>query len=233
MRSNFKELINHAFESVDDSAEKKPTSNKEHEIVIYAKIGDVEGLSKAKSKESHEQWEVKTPKGRVRVRKTMKADIESTYVLTFKTKDTEMGVSGNIEQNFDIDEKMFESFKALSDQGMIKDRYLFEVESVRVSGTDGERDILVKNMNYEVDVFFTTDETGKKTFAPWCKIDLEINPLMDEIQENHTDIGNFTLLIKAVKLPFVPSDMLLSTDQDVNTKEQISKLYDQYFLTKK
>ena len=88
-------------------------------------------------------------------------------------------------------------------------------------------------MCYEVDVFFTTDEAGNKTYSPWCKIDLEIDPLIQEIEKNHSDIGNFTLLIKAVKLPFVPSDMLLSTDEDVTVKEQIKNLYDKYFLTKK
>jgi hypothetical protein len=144
-----------------------------------------------------------------------------------------MGVQGNIEKTFEIDSEMFESFKALSDQGMIKERFLFPVQSVKVSNDAGMQDIQVEGMDYEVDVFYVIDEQGNKTYKPWCKIDLEIDPLIKQIETNHSDIGKFTLLIKAIALPFNPSDMLLSTDEDVNVKEQITRLYDEFFLTKK
>lgn len=227
-----RDLMSLAFE---DAAVVEPAVQREDEVVMYCEVKDLEGLSKAKSKESHEQWEIKTTAGRVRIRKTVKDGLEPTFDLTFKTKSQTNSVTGNIEKTFPIDVAMFDAFKAVSDQGMIKDRYLFEVQSVQVTTSEGLKDISVENMHYEVDMFVKpgvhTEEEGR--YQPWCKIDLEVNPLLDAINTGHPDIGDFSLNIKVRNLPIEFGDIVLSTDEDVVTKDRITKLYDAYFLTKK
>lgn len=228
--NQYKRMFQKAFEEAN---QEKPVINGEHEVAIYGKIGDFDGLQTADSKESHEQWEIKVPKGRVRVRKTAKDGLAPTFSLTFKTKTVSMGINGNEEKTFDISEEMFQSFKALSDQGMIKDRYLFPVNMVQVSNASGVQDIHIPDMNYEVDVFYSLDHDGNKSYKPWAKVDLELDPLMLIIQRSHPDIGEFNLNIKASKLPIDLTEVMISTDEDPVTKERISRLYDEFFLTKK
>lgn len=201
---------------------------REDEVVFYCRIGDPEQLSKAQSKEAQEQWEIKTKHGRVRVRKSTKPDLEPVYELTFKKKDNVAGVSGGIEQNFVIDETMFESFKVLAEAGMVKDRYNFQVSTITIQTSEGLKDIEVPDMMYEVDAFKKI-EGG---YHEWCKIDLEVNPLIDEIEKNHPEIKDFSLIVKTINLPFKPLDVVLDYGDDQIVKDQIIKLYDDYFLTK-
>ena len=59
----------------------------EEEITIYAKIGNMEGLTQASMIEPQEQAEVKTPRGRIRIRKitlngrqpVLRVDHQATY----------------------------------------------------------------------------------------------------------------------------------------------------------
>ncbi len=221
------------FNVFENLTEDKPVVNSEHELVLYGKITDPKGLEHAVSFESHEQWEIKVPKGRVRIRKTTKPNLAPTFSLTFKQKSSSMGVNGNIETTFNIEEEMFNSFKSLADQGMIKDRYLFAVQTVQVSNETGLSDIHIPDMNYEVDVFYTLDDQGNKAYKDWVKVDVELDSLMQIIQKSHPDIGEFNLNIKASVLPIGLTEIILSTDEDPVSKEKISKLYDDYFLTKK
>lgn len=227
---NLKHLMSLAFEEQTNA-----TTQREDEVVMYCEVKDETGLAHAKSKESHEQWEIKTDAGRVRIRKTVKEGLVPSFDLTFKTKSETSGIKGNIEKTFSIDSEMFESFKAIASQGMIKDRYLFEVQSVQVKTSEGVKDIVVSGMHYEVDMFIKpgafSEQEGR--YQAWCKIDLEVNPLLDEINKNHPEIGDFALNIKVRGLPINFGDIILSTDEDVVTKDRISKLYEQYFLTKK
>lgn len=232
--NNLKSLLNAAFE--DAELENGSVKEKrEDEVVMYCEVQNEEGLSKAKSKESHEQWEIKTDNGRVRIRKTVRDGVEPIFDLTFKTKDSTKGIDGNIEKTYSIDSDMFESFKICATQGMIKDRYLFEVQKIQVKTSEGLKDIEVPDMFYEVDMFIKPGviaETEAK-YEPWCKIDLEVNPLLELIDKNHPEIGEFSLNIKVRTLPIQFGDVIISTDTDVVTKDRITKLYDEYFLTTK
>lgn len=229
MRSCLEELT----EEATTTTEPAPTENKTHredEIVLYSKITNFEGLKAATSKESHEQWEIKTRLGRVRVRKTTKEGIDPTFDLTFKTKSMNAGIEGNEESDpLPIDQIFFDSFKAMSESGMVKDRYCFPVEKTKVSNASGVQEIQVSDMFYEVDVYFNEDGSYNEN----VKIDLEVNPLLDQINENHKDLGDFKLLIKVSHLPFNPTDVIISHAASESDKKIISNLYDTVFLKKK
>lgn len=208
-------------------AENKATAQ-EDEVVIYCKITDFDGLKQAISKEQHEQWEIRSDKGRMRVRKTIKDGLNPTYDITYKVKVPDSTISSNHESTFEITEEQFNTFKSIASIGMVKDRFNFNVNSVRIDTESGIRDVETHGLVYEVDVF--KDEQGN--YKEWCKIDLEVNKLLDDINTNNKDIKQFSLLIKTINLPFKPTDNIMD-NKDPVIKKQIEKLYDDYFLTKK
>ena len=216
-------------EQVSETPPVQGNTKREDELVLYAKITDFEGLKAATGKESQEQWEVKSAHGRVRVRKTSKEGIDPTFDLTFKTKSSNAGIEGSLETTYDIDEAMFESFKQISENGMVKDRFFYEVAKVTVKNASGVQDIQVTDMFYETDVFFNEDGSYNEN----VKIDLEVNKLLDKINETHKDIGEFKLIVKVMHLPFKPKDVILSKNASESDKKIIQNLYDTVFLKKK
>lgn len=216
-------------EQVSETPPAQGNTKREDELVLYAKITDFEGLKAATGKESQEQWEVKSEYGRIRVRKTSKEGIDPTFDLTFKTKSSNAGIEGNLETTYDIDEAMFESFKQISENGMVKDRFFYEVAKVTVKNASGMQDIQVTDMFYETDVFFNEDGSYNEN----VKIDLEVNKLLDKINETHKDIGEFNLIVKVMHLPFKPKDVILSKNASESDKKIIQNLYDTVFLKKK
>ena len=131
----------------------------ELEKVYYAKIVDVKQLEGAAKKTHQEQWtlkpEVEIP-GCVRVR----ANDDSAYVITVKAAKNEV--------ELETTKDMFELFKSISNNGMIKDRFEFPID---VEAFANEEDKAAwKDLKWEVDVYFNEDGT----YAEWCKIDLEV-----------------------------------------------------------
>lgn len=136
----------------------------EIERVFYARISDWEQLSTAKSRVYQEQWQCKIPKsdknagqGNLRVRKIAAVDdIDSDkaqYVFALKMKAGQTG--SNVEVEEETTKDMFLLMQYLADQGMIKDRYTFEIEN--------------SECVWEVDLFRKPDGS----YHEWCKIDLE------------------------------------------------------------
>ena len=208
------------------SDEKKP--HREDEIVFYAKMSNPDGLKLASAKEAQEQWEVKTQKGKVRVRKTTKDGLEPTYEMTFKKKSANAGLEGSIEQSNPCSEDIFNSFKSIANSGMIKDRYKFPVTSVQIKTASGLSDIEIEDVFYEVDVFFNPDNT----YNLWVKIDLEMNDILDGLKVSQPDLGEFNLNVKLLNLPFKPVEVIINKDISDEDKARVDKLYDEVFLSK-
>ena len=131
----------------------------ETEKVFYASIDSANVLLAADDVEHQEQYQVFIPKtdlnkqaGRLRVRATTKKDGVPVYVLTFKTKASS---GGDHETSQVISEDVFQQVKLIASNGMIKDRYFFNISD--------------RSEKWEVDVFKMSD--GK--VANWCKIDYE------------------------------------------------------------
>lgn len=141
---------------------------KETEFVFYARIVNMEELQQAQSVESHEQWEIQAPKternavsGRLRIRKTDKGDSGNPeFVLTTKTKTAD---GHSIEVSVPTTHANFVQFQYLSESGMIKDRYVFEIEG--------------SECVWEVDVFKKPDGS----YYEWCKIDLEFDAPLEKL----------------------------------------------------
>lgn len=130
----------------------------EREVVFYARLMDASFLKTASSFEHQEQWQVRIPKtannlseGRMRVRKTTTADGKVEYVQTLKLRIKE----GEQETSVLVTEDIFEQFKQLSEDGMVKTRYVFDIEG--------------REEKWEVDVFKVPNGNA----ARWCKIDYE------------------------------------------------------------
>jgi len=145
--------------ALEEASDGKAVQEVEH--VIYGRITDFDQLKDAASMETQEQWEVRIPKtdknagkGSIRVRKTVIAGGDPTYVITTKIPTNADG--DKMELPLPSNESNFIQFKFLAEQGLIKNRYHFPIV-----GTD---------MVWEVDVF--PKEGGG--YHEWCKIDLEV-----------------------------------------------------------
>lgn len=157
-----------------ESATPDGQTKAEKEIVIFGQIVDFDELKKADRKEKQEQWEIRSKSnenlygGCIRIRKTEIEESDSrynsgvTYVLTIKTFKPDKGdlLETEVELGSEVGANMLEEFKKLSEGGMIKTRYYFNV-------ADQDPD---SSLVWEVDVYY--DENGEP--KSWCKIDLEV-----------------------------------------------------------
>lgn len=218
-----------SFEAEVVTPETPQTSKREDEVVIYAKINDFTGLKKAQSKESHEQWEVKAPFGRIRIRKTTIAGLEPTYKQAIKRKDDYVGIAGGTELETVTDQAAFDAFRAIADAGMIKDRYVFVPTQVKSSGPDGASPMADVDLKYEVDVF----PDGHGGYHQWCKIDIEVNNLLDKIAATQGSGKKIKLTFAISGLPFKPSEIVVGSSEKLEDKTLIDTLYNDIFRVKK
>ena len=212
--------------ALEDSA----GTNKEIEIVIYAEIGDFEGLRRADFTEEHEQLETSFIKGqRCRCRKVT-TDHKVEHFITFKipTEGTE-GAESYKEVTSFIDADFFEQFKAVAERSLKKIRYTFNSEKVELS-VDNENErktITIPNVQYEVDVY-----TGKDGgIINWCKIDIEVDSVLDYLNEKFPDIDGLKLNLKVSHLPFKPTNSILSTTTNEDQQNFIHELWEKFNLT--
>ncbi len=131
----------------------------ELEKVYYCKIANFEQLDGAAKKIHQEQWtlkpEVDIP-GCVRVR----ANDDKEYILTVKCIKNEVELVATKD--------MFEAFRGISNNGMIKDRFEFPIDVEQFANEEDKT--AWKDLKWEVDVYFNEDGT----YAEWCKVDLEV-----------------------------------------------------------
>lgn len=203
----------------------------ETEITLYGQITNFEGLKEAKSKETHEQYEIKpsnTEKGRFRVRKTTYNSGEIKYVLTIKIKSDSNVGRANSERNIDIDEGTFEDFKLMSSEGMLKDRYTFEVSSIATKDSqDNATDVdITEPTVWEIDVY--PDESGG--YAPWVKIDLELDGILKALEAKGVKNTSVNLSVNPKKLPIGLTNIIENNDE---TKGFITDLYNKHFMNAK
>lgn len=184
----------------------------EYEIEIYLEGFDIEEIkAQASSQEVQEQWGIYVPKtdanasgGSMRVRRTDTADGVSKFEHT--TKLERIG-AGKPEHEVEAHPDLFEMYKLMADQGLIKTRY-----NVPAELTSGVKYVL------EVDVFY--NKLGE--LVPWCKIDAEF-PEGSEVTLTKEDI------------PFSYTDIIIATPEqkgeDKDLSKRIGSLYAKYFRT--
>lgn len=182
------------------------TSAHEKEHTLYAKLPDQSGLKGASSMEHQEQWELRIPKtDQIPGEGAMR--VRKTWADGTEgeyTRATKIRVSDDdkIEMVLASNHNEFLAFRFIAPQGMIKDRYHFPV-----TGTD---------LVWQVDMF--PKEGGG--YHPWCKIDLEVDDLDAALPELPLDFEDVILPKRFKKI------------EDAEWEAQVTKLYDDYFLTK-
>lgn len=200
----------------------------ENELVIYAKIGNREGLSQAVGVFHQEQAQIRAPRGRIRVRMERPDDGEWSYVMTTKKGFKKVnGVQECDEENKDIDAGAYAMFRSVCDCFQRKTRYIFNIENISISAPNFTGTLTVPNMKYEVDVFFKADGTQSE----WCKIDVEVDALHKALADAGISIGALKtdLVVKLSQLPFQPKDAFMEDPNNPKTKELISAIFDNEF----
>lgn len=203
----------------------------EIELCFYARITKPAGLSSAADSEDHEQWEyVAVPRedgskrGKMRVRKTTRTD-GTKYEQTIKLPKQEAGMEGMEEYPVPITEEAFKAWKiAFGDTGNLKTRYVFISKNVKL--TYGEREVELPEIRYEVDVLRRID--GKR--SKWCKIDIEIDHLLDHLNDQHPDLTKFDLKIKLSSLPLGLENIIEATTTDEEERAAISNFWKAFSL---
>jgi hypothetical protein len=210
-------------------------ANTEREITIYARVGDPDGLNQADAVEQHEQWEVRLPvigengaKRRQRVRETI-SDGVSRFDETIKIDiDGETAVQSTIEVSTPIEAAYFEAWKQhFGERGVLKTRYTFHAKKVSVS-VEG-KEIEIPNIKYEVDIFRT--ETGER--SRWCKIDVEIDSLLDFLDRKGISFDDVEMVVKVTHLPFKPEQCFLHSTGNEQHDQSVKKFWDAFQLKKK
>lgn len=207
----------------------KASKQVETEIVIYSKVGEPARLQECKSKEDHVQLETTFENGtRCRVRKVIK-DGKDEFFFTFKvpTKvDNGTGIDANNEFTVEVGEDFFNGFQAVASRKLVKTRYNFSSENVTLKVNSGseEKAIVIPNIDYEVDIYTKTDGS----VSEWCKIDVEVDNIIDYIHNNHREIGDVNLNIKVSHLPFAPSGSILSFNASDEQRISIGKIWEEF-----
>jgi len=168
----------------------KTNKSSENEIVVYAKLLSMAGLSTLTPIRQVQIQGRFIDGTRCRVRKTTKVidgGSKDDYEFTFKVKDISKKYDSCIEYNTVVNSDFLEGFIGTAECVVIKDRYIINSTSVTLA-IDGES-ILLPNLAYEIDIFFNEEGIA----LDWCKIDIEVDALLDHIDLNYADISQINL----------------------------------------
>lgn len=205
------------------------TKQAENEITIFAKIGNIEGLKSATRHEDQIQIEARLgAENHCRVRRTDKNG-EVGYMYTFKLRNDSSGapVASKHEFNLAVDEDFFNGFKQAADKEQNKTRYIFECEKITLAYKENDEDKVldIPNVIYEVDVFKKADGS----IAEWCKIDIEIDQIMQYLEHNHPELKDIKMTVKITHLPFEPTDPFICSGPEDANHARVAELYEHHF----
>lgn len=205
--------------------------HEEQEITIYAKIGNMEGLSQAALIEPQEQAEIKTPTGRIRVRKISLNGRQPIFELTTKRPISIGVIRKDRERTKKINEEVYSMFMDVASNFMSKTRYVFKTERLLIKRGDMEAAIQTSDLAFEVDVFTKADGS----ISPWCKIDIETDKIAEILKKNNIGVKDIKLIACISRLPFEPNTIVIDNkaDSDPDRKALIRALYEHEFLIKK
>lgn len=197
----------------------------ETEVAIYAKIGDLHELEACDHKEFQEQLETEFKNGvRCRTRKTTSMDGASSYEYTYKLKTKNDNAAQTlIEHSVIVDEAFHEDFKQVAERLLTKTRYIFNSKQVALKFYEGdlEKEVIIPNIKYEVDVYTKEDGTACDT----CKIDVEVDSVLAFLSKEYPNLDKFNLTLKISHLPFAPFDPIFGHTENKDQKEAISNIW--------
>lgn len=203
--------------------------SKEVEATIYARITKPQGLTEASGSEQQEQAEIKIDKKRrLRVRKTTRPGQAPIYELTVKIRTSNTKeLTEATEQTQGIPVELYETIKSIVPNYQTKTRYYFNVEEIIVATSHGEKQVPIKGLTYEVDVYIN----DKGQVSDWCKIDLELQDFEDRLKAAGVKIASFNLKLALTKLPFRPADFIVIDSKSIDkNNEKLTQIYEHQFL---
>lgn len=208
--------------------------SEENEIEIYAKIGNFDGLHKANVTEKQIQITAKLGlnDNYCRVRKST-INGKDTYTYTFKVKNRSEidSIASRHEYTITLndDEEFFNSFKLIADKLQTKTRYIFNSDKITINYSDHDENkvIEIPDIKYEVDVY----EKPNGELSEWCKIDIEIDKIMQFIDHNYPDLKDIKLRISISHLPFEPIQSFMKDDSNPEIMSRIHDLFEHEFST--
>ena len=216
-----------ATEGINDSPH--IAKNKEVEATVYARITKPQGLTQASGSEQQEQAEIKIDKKRkFRVRKTTREGQAPVYELTVKIRTSNTKELTEVtEQTQGIPVEVYETIKSAVPNYQTKTRYYFNVEEITVATSHGEKQVPIKGLVYEVDVYIN----DKGQVSDWCKIDLELQDFEDRLKAAGVKISSFNLKLALTKLPFRPADFIVIDSKSIDkNNEKLTQIYEHQFL---
>lgn len=205
-------------------------ANTEREVTIYARIGNTNGLDEADATEQHEQWEMSLPgevKRRIRIRETIKEG-NSVYEETMKIDlPVEAAIHSVEEVETPITQDYFQAWKKhFGERGVLKTRYTFNAKDATV--TIGGEEISIPGVKFEVDVFRKAD--GQR--SRWCKIDVEIDKILDFLKGRGIDFSDVATKIKVSHLPFAPENAFVHGDGNEEHQTAVDAFWKAFRLEK-
>ena len=203
----------------------------ETELTFYGKIGNWSGFEQALSMEVQQQHSFffnqddEKKKSQMRVRSTVKDGVavyEQTIKLPVFNSDTQ--TFGNQEFSVEITEEFFHAWiKATQVYGIHKLRYIFLSKNVELDIGNGEV-ITLPEIKYEVDVFL--NKNGDK--SKWCKIDIEMDHILDYLKEQHKDISKFDVKVKISSLPIQLENVFSAKTDNEEEKKAIAHFWNTF-----
>lgn len=202
----------------------------ERESTIYARMTHPAGLWQAAEVLHQEQAQIKAPNGNIRVRQE-RPDGQKDWHYTMTTKHftaAEAGVKNADEDTEDVSAKQYQMFKSVCKEYMRKTRFVFLIERLVISKPGMQAEIELKDMKYEVDVFYR--ENGE--FSEYVKIDIELQNLKPQLDAAGISLQDIDLTARISKLPFAPVAAFIDDGAGGPKREFISMLYETQFLRK-
>lgn len=203
------------------------TSEDEDEVVIYARVGNRDGLARAVEFIEQEQGQIKTPKGCTRVRKFRTKSVWS-YEMTVKRLVSKGDVVKQKEKTTEITSDVYRLFLEGCDRKMIKTRFVFPVERCTVKNATMSAEVVVEGLKWEVDVF----QTPTGAMSEWVKIDLEITSLRKQLKDAGLTVKDLKLALKVSGLPFDPQAYFYDDGaKEGPMRDLVTMIFDTQFIT--
>lgn len=196
--------------------------NNETEVIIYARIGNVTGLSSADVVESQQQYETKYSNG---IPCRIRTIDNRNPVYTLKIRDEKSKLAKAEEYHQHVTQEFLEGFKYAADHWLNKRRLIFHSNNVTMGAViDGvAKAIVLPSVDYEVDLYYKSDGT----LSPWCKIELEVDKLLEHVKEYSNKPVNLKLSVST--LPFEPMDIILMPNATEDQKAFVNNLWEKEF----
>ncbi len=205
------------------------TQENEKEVVLYARIGKAEGLQQATTWIKQIQGQIMGPRCRIRVRREEFPDGTVTYEMTTKKPVSYEGTQVMKESTTQITEDAFKIFVGACDQVFDKTRYIFPIEKATILTKDMQAQVEIEGLKFEVDVF----NTPGKSEQDWCKIDVEVQTLLPQLNAKGLTLGDVDLNLKIKGLPFEPFAYFVDDGAKSGPmRDLVTMVYESQFVTK-